>query len=222
MQSNGIGAYSNNLPTQPRNTGTAAATGAKATTAVQSKAEDNSEKSVTTRFSSRAARLARLNQEFDLADPEFHISESFLTRMTQLALLRHDEALVLITRLPQPVDAEPRTESLSIMEAFLEQLANVLSTQPERASLVNTLRDTRIILDHMEVSQSRAHDAEIGTTLAALGLHFSAENAPVIPAHHHQTLEDIRTAMVVAYKLNPISHNSDQLNAYARVSGNHI
>lgn len=221
MQSNGIGAYSNNLPAQPRNTGAAATTKATATTAVQSKTEDNAEKSVTTRFSSRAARLARLNQEFDLADPEFHISESFLTRMTQLALLRHDEAQVLITRLPQPVDAEPRTESLSIMEAFLEQLANALSTQPERAPLTKVLRDTRTILDHMEVSQSRAHDAEIGTTLAAFGLHFSAENAPVIPPHHHQTLEDVRTAMVVAYKLNPVSHNSDQLNAYARVSGNH-
>lgn len=222
MQSNGIGAYSNNLPTQPRSTGTAAATGAATTTAIQSKGQDTAEKAVTTRFSSRAARLARLNQEFDLADPEFHISESFLTRMSQLALLRQDEAQVLIERLPQPADAEPRTESLSIMEAFLEQLANVLSTQPTRAALVKVLRDTRTILDHMEVSQSRAHDAEIGTTLAALGLHFTGESSPSIPAHHEQTLEDIRTAMVVAYKLNPVSHNSDQLNAYARVSGNHI
>jgi len=222
MQSSGISAYSNNLPAQSRNTAAAGSGNVSQTNAVQSKTDDNPQQAARASITPRAARLARLNQEFDLASPDFHISESFLARMTELALIRPDEARVLISRLPVSENAEPQTESLRTMEDFLQQLADTLSQAPERAHLVQVLRDTRTILDHMEISQSRSHDAEIGTTLAAIGLYFGADDAPVIPARHEQTLEDVRTAMVVAYKLNPLNHNSDQLNAYARVSGNFV
>jgi len=225
MQSSGISAYSNNLPAQPRNTGNAGATGTRTITnanAVQSKQGDSPEQAARASITSRAARLATLNQEFDLADDNFSISESFLRRMAELALIRGDEASVLIQRLPQQADGEPRTEPLKALEDFLQQLADTLSNDAKRAPLVQVLRDTKVILEHMEISQERSHDAETGTTLAAIGLYFNADDAPQLPDRHYATLEDIRTAMVVAWKLNPLNHNSSQLNAYARVSGNLI
>ena len=223
MQSSGISAYSNNLPAQARNSGAAGANGTRSitnTNAVEQKQGDSPEKAARASITSRAARLATLNQEFDLAADEFCISESFLRRMAELALIRGDEAAVLIQRLPQHATTEPQTEPLKVLEDFLQQLADTLSSDPKREHLVQVLRDTKVILEHMEISQERSHDAETGTTLAALGLHFSAEDAPQIPERHYSTLEDVRTAMVVAWKLNPLNHNSSQLNTYARVSGN--
>ncbi|MCV6590896.1 MAG: hypothetical protein OIF57_18035 [Marinobacterium sp.] len=220
MRSSGINAYSNNLPAQNRS-GTAGATSnINQAGAVQSRLDQAPEQAVNTRFSPRAARLARLNHEFDLSAADFHISQSFLQRMVQLDLMRKDESEVLISRLPHPPEGEPRTATLFEMEDFLANLADYLDAGSTQSHLSQVLRDTRTILEHMAISAVRSHDAEIGTTLAAIGLHFSSDNAPVLSNQQAILLEDVRTAMVVAYKLNPLNHNLEQLNAYARVSGN--
>jgi len=218
MYSNSISSPKPNLNTHTNTTNAASAAATAA--AIQEKSGNSPDPAVTARFTPRAARLAKLNQEYELASPDFAISESFLNRMAALALMRYDEAEVMVGRLTPRGDSEPRTETIGEMEAFIALVKKNIAHQPHLAELDKTLGDTATILDHLEISKSRAHDADIAITLAALGQYFEAEGAPTLSTGHQQSLEDIKTAMVVAYKLNPMTHNSRQLNAYARVSAN--
>ena len=182
-------------------------------------AESNNEKSSTTKFSSRAEKMAALNKEFNISSPSFKLDQNFINRLSDFGLISENDSVELNKNLP--LDAYSSADDNNIgtikeLSQFIDDFSKKLKNQENSSEgLLEILQQSKKVLNNLSGSQE-----SISPTVNALGLVLQSEEALSFSAEEKKAIEDIQSVLKVANSLNPNSRNSDNINAYMSILGN--
>lgn len=165
-------------------------------------------------FSTRAAQLAQLNQEFDIVSPGFRLSQEFVNRMAELGLISNTEAESLGSDLPVNADGTSETDSVSELNGVIDVLAERYA---EDTSLIEILNNSKEILNHLDGSNSEDWPVDPFTAAAEIENYLNSDEADKLSAEETQSLEDLKLAMTIADRLSPENRTSAELSQYMEI-----
>lgn len=168
--------------TGPQAQGTEDASDAKATPSslsATSASEESSTQTEEPEFSTRAERLAALNEEFNIMGPDFKLSTTFIQRLHELDFIDESEAEQLIGRMPDaPAVGTDSGTAVQSLQASLAELAEEKGSESSLFDLLNQAADalgnlsakSRADLEGLtqQLEQALSDQADLGEADAAL------------------------------------------------------
>jgi len=166
-----------------------------------------------TTLSTRGERLAALNQDFNIVNPNFTITDDFLTRLADLGFISSGE----LANLQQEVDVNNSSESDSEADSSLAGIKQSTIDIIERfendgqaESLVTILNKATDIIDNFGKTSS----PDISTTIAQLDYQLNNNDVAALTDKDKATLSELKTVLSIAEKLNPQSRTASNIDTY--------
>ena len=167
-----------------------------------------------TTLSTRGERLAALNQDFDIVNPNFTITDDFLTRLADLGFISSGE----LANLQQEVnvnnssDAEADSSLAGIKQSTLDIIER-FENDGQAESLVAILNKATDIIDNFGKTSS----PDISTTIAQLDYQLNNNEVATLTNQDKATLSELQTVLSIAEKLNPQSRTSTNIDQYMQL-----
>lgn len=185
--------------------------------AVSSEPTTTETSSPQTVFSSRAEKLAQINKEFDITGADFHISQQFINRLSEIGLISTSEATDLNQGLPLSSNGAKETESITALKSSLESIAERINGKEGTSSLLTLLENSQKILDNLDGSQSKTFPVDPATAAAELDHYLKSDGSNILTVNEKQSLADLKTALTIADKLSPEQRTSAQVSKYMEI-----
>ena len=167
-----------------------------------------------TTLSTRGERLAALNQDFDIVNPNFTITDDFLTRLADLGFISSGE----LANLQQEVsvnntsDSETDSSLAGIKQNTLDIIERFKGDE-QAESLVAILNKATDIIDNFGKTSS----PDISTTIAQLDYQLNNNEVATLTDQDKATLSELQTVLSIAEKLNPQSRTSTNIDQYMQL-----
>ena len=165
-------------------------------------------------LSTRGERLAALNQDFNIVNPNFTITDDFLTRLADLGFISSDE----LANLQQEVsvnntsDSETDSSLAGIKQNTLDIIERFKGDE-QAESLVAILNKATDIIDNFGKTSS----PDISTTIAQLDYQLNNNEVATLTDQDKATLSELQTVLSIAEKLNPQSRTSTNIDQYMQL-----
>jgi len=168
----------------------------------------------TNRFSTRAEKFSQLNKEFDITASGFKITSGFITRLAELNIISSSEASSLSSDLSPETEA---TGSLSELKSAMDALVERVKDETGTAGLIAILDKAQKILDNLDGSVSKEFPVDPATAAAELDNFLKTDVANILSDKEKNTLNDLKTALSIADKLNPEQRTSAEVSKYMEI-----
>ncbi|OUR65837.1 hypothetical protein A9Q79_02285 [Methylophaga sp. 42_25_T18] len=164
-----------------------------------------------TTLSTRGERLAALNQDFDIVNPNFTITDDFLTRLAELNFISSGE----LASLQQEVSVNNTSDSEadSSLAGIKQKTIDIIErfkNDGQADSLVAILNKATDIIDNF----GKASSPDISTTIAQLDYQLNKNEVATLTDQDKATLSELKTVLSIAEKLNPQSRTASNIDTY--------
>lgn len=160
-----------------------------------------------TTLSSRAGRLSALNQEFDITNPNFTITDNFITRLAELDFISKNKS----AELQQDIGVNNMSEStLASIKQSTNEIIDRFKNNEKAQSLVTSLEKTANIIDNF----GSTSNSDIFTTIAQLEYHLKNNDIVILTDKETATLNEIKAVLSIAEKLSPQSRTATNVDNY--------
>ncbi len=183
----------------------------KAKQAVQDAQESTIQTSSKTTLSTRGERLAALNQDFNIVNPNFTITDNFLTRLADLGFISQGELSNLQQELGVNNSSESETDST--LAGIKQSTLNIIErfkNDEQAESLVAILNKATDIIDNFGKTSSPG----ISTTIAQLDYQLKNNDVAALTNQDKTTLSELKTVLSIAEKLNSQSRTASNIDTY--------
>ncbi|BBB30762.1 hypothetical protein [Neptunomonas japonica] len=180
-------------------------------------AKETESQSAQPEFSSRAEMLAQMNKEFDITGTDFHISQQFINRLSEIGLLSKSEATELNQGLPLTSDGSKSTQSLTTLKSALDNIFERVKDEGGASGLLSVIDKSRKILDNLDGSKSKTFPIDPATAAAELDHYLKSDDSSILAEDEKQSLNDLKTALTIADKLSPEQRTSAQVSKYMEI-----
>lgn len=169
-------------------------------------------------FSSRAERLAALNEEFTITGPDFEVSAAFISRLQALEFIDASEAERLLGQAqaagseakPPIKDAGP--QAVIDLQQDLQALAG---TVPEDGSLALLLNETSAALTDLKASSPLANAPQYKALQQRLEQSLASDtDAAALSEADRYRMTQAMDVMLIASRLAPGSETNAGIRSY--------
>lgn len=166
-------------------------------------------------FSSRAERLAALNEEFTITGPDFEVSAAFISRLQEFEFISPDEAERLLgqseaTAEPTIKDAGP--QAIIDLQQDLEALAG---TVPADGNLALLLNETSEALNDLKASSPLANAPQYKALQQRLEQSLASDtDAAALSDADRYRMTQAMDVMLIASRLAPGSETNAGIRSY--------
>ncbi|WP_020407470.1 hypothetical protein [Hahella ganghwensis] len=185
------------------------------TDAVQTGAATDNANNAESSISTRAEKLAQLNKEFNITSSGFRVSQTFITRLTELGFLSSEEAEKLSGNLASSNPVEQTTQSVEELQESLQSLFDRLADE-ENSGLKTLIGSSMEILENLDNPNAQGSDLTESSIIAALDFHLNSSEIS-FSGKDRQTLEDLQTVLSITEKLGQENHSSSKVNQYLKI-----
>jgi len=201
----------NQLPVNSAAGETQAATSASASASSSSESSESSSNS-DIRFSSRAQKIQKLNEEFFPNGPaSVRITPDFIQRLEEYGFISGDEA----KQLGNKVSENPELSGpLGALTTSMDSLAQRLEEQDPDHKLVTILKQADAILENLDGSKPSSLATDIKTVSAELTDYLKTDDAEQLSEEEKEAMEQLQLALKIADRMNPENLSSSKLNSY--------
>ncbi|MGY8872216.1 MAG: hypothetical protein ACKVJE_17405 [Pseudomonadales bacterium] len=168
-------------------------------------------------FSSRAEMLVQMNKEFDITGSDFHISQQFINRLSEIGLLSKSEATELNQGLPLTSGGSKSTQNLTTLKSALDTIFERVKDEEGVSGLLSVLDKSQKILDNLDGSKSKTFPIDPATAAAELDHYLKSDDSKILTDDEKQSLSDLKTALTIADKLSPEQRTSAQVSKYMEI-----
>ncbi|WP_028670841.1 hypothetical protein [Saccharospirillum impatiens] len=166
-------------------------------------------------FSSRAERLAALNEEFTITGPDFEVSAAFISRLQEFEFISPGEAEGLLGQSapgaePAVKDAGP--QAIIDLQQDLEALAG---TVPEDGNLALLLNETSAALTDLKASSPLANAPQYKALQQRLEQSLASDpDAAALSDADRYRMTQAMDVMLIASRLAPGSETNAGIRSY--------
>lgn len=169
-------------------------------------------------FSSRAERLAALNEEFTITGPDFEVSAAFISRLQELEFIDSSEAERLLgqsqaaSNADKPAIKDAGPQAIIDLQQDLEALAG---TVPEDGNLALLLNETSEALTDLKASSPLSNAPQYKALQQRLeqSLASDADAAALSDADRYRMTQAM-DVMLIASRLAPGSETNAGIRSY--------
>lgn len=167
-------------------------------------------------FSTRAEKFAQLNKEFDINSSKFTITGEFINRLAELKIISSDEASSLSSDLPTTNNTQT-TGTLEQIDSATDAIIQRLESAPEASGLIDVLEKSQQILDNLDGANSKKFPIDPATAAAQINQFLQGESANLLTEKEQGVVKDLKTALNIADKLNPLQRTSAEVSKYMEI-----
>lgn len=164
-----------------------------------------------TTLSTRGERLAALNQDFNIVNPNFTITGDFLSRLADLGFISQGQLADLQQEIGVNNTSDSKSSStLTNIKHRTNEIIGRFKNNEQAESLVTILNKATDIIDNFGQSST----PDISTITTQLNYQLNNNKIATLTDLDKATLNELKTVLSIAEKLNPQSRTASNIDTY--------